>query len=59
VVLLVGGIVVLLISRESVCWYWKVNAALDALTRVEAVLRNIDQNLVTLAGDRRNDQPPR
>ncbi len=47
VAVLVGALV-LLIGRELVCWYWKVNAVLDQGARLEAVLRNIDANLVTL-----------
>lgn len=52
VVGLVVLIVVMLIGREIVCWYWKFNAALDQLSRLEGVLRNIDQNLVTLSRNR-------
>jgi hypothetical protein len=40
---------VLLIGREVVCWYWKVNATLEQLARLESVLRNIDKNLLVLA----------
>lgn len=47
--LVVGvGILALLIGREIVCWYWKVNTALDQLVRLEQVLRNIDKNLIVL-----------
>lgn len=50
-VLVVLGIalIVLLIGREIVCWYWKINAALDQFERLEAVLRNIDRNVLVIA----------
>lgn len=49
VVLVAVSLAVLLIGREIVCWYWKVNTALDQLARLESVLRNMDKNLVVLA----------
>lgn len=45
VVVLGVSVLVLLIAREIVCWYWKVNATLAQLARLEAVLRNIDHSL--------------
>lgn len=41
------SILLMLLGREIVCWYWKVNTALTHLAQLETVLRNIDQNLVT------------
>lgn len=42
-------LLVMLIGREIVCWYWKVNTALEQLVRLEQVLRNIDKNLIVVA----------
>lgn len=52
-VLAVGGVLVvaflvLLLGRELVAWYLKVNESLERLERLEAVLRNIDKNISTM-----------
>lgn len=52
------SLLVLLIGREIVCWYWKVNAALDQASRLEALLRNIDQNILVIAQRAERSQPP-
>jgi hypothetical protein len=46
--LLGAAVAVLLVGREVVTWYWKVNEAITTMERMEAVLRNIDKNLVVL-----------
>ncbi len=43
------GILLVLIGREIVCWYWKVNAAM-------VLLKNIDNNLSFLAIEARKNQ---
>lgn len=43
------GILLLLLGRELVTWYWKVNEAVARLTMIEGVLRNIDKNLIVMA----------
>lgn len=49
IVFVVGiSLLALLIGREIVCWYWKVNTALEQLVRLEQVLRNIDKNLIAV-----------
>lgn len=44
------GVVVLfmllLLGRELVTWYWKVNEGLERLRLIESCLRNIDSNLI-------------
>lgn len=49
---------VLLIGREIVCWYWKVNATIEQLVRLESVLRNIDKNLILLADNSEQARTP-
>lgn len=53
VVFAVGGfvvtILVMLLGRELLTWYWKVNATLEQLVAMQAVLRNIDKNLIVVA----------
>ena len=39
---LVVGLIVWLICRELICWYWKINKAIG-------LLESIDQRLKTLA----------
>lgn len=52
------GFVVLLIGRELVTWYWKVNEGLEQLGRLESVLRNIDKNLIVLTDNSERPQRP-
>lgn len=42
-------VVLLLIGRELVTWYWKVNEALSRLAMIEGVLRSIDKNITGIA----------
>lgn len=46
---LVVLLVVMLVGREIVTWYWKVNEAITRLEMIEGVLRNIDKNLIIIA----------
>jgi hypothetical protein len=39
------ALLLLLLGREIVCWYWKVNATLDQLVRLEEVLREISHKV--------------
>lgn len=57
IVAVVVGLVALLIGREIVTWYWKVNATLDQLVQIEQVLRNIDKNLIVLADNSERPRP--
>jgi hypothetical protein len=52
------SILVLLVGRELVCWYWKINAALEQLVRLEELLRSINQNIVVAAKQAERTQPP-
>lgn len=51
-ILLAVTILVFLICREIVCWYWKINEALGVLRENTAELRRLNQQL----GEHR--QPP-
>lgn len=36
-----SAIILLLIFREMVCWYWKINAAIRLLTSIDDRLRRL------------------
>jgi hypothetical protein len=44
------AIVVLLVAREVVCWYYKMNAVVSLLERIDKRLASVDGHVATLAG---------
>lgn len=55
---LVACIIVFLVLREVLCWYWKINETLTALKDMQAVLRNIDRNIAAGARVPVSDESP-
>jgi hypothetical protein len=43
VVTLVIVIVIFLVFREVVCWYWKINRVVELLESIDATLRSRDR----------------
>jgi hypothetical protein len=41
---LVVGVVVFLLGREVVCWYWKINDIVDVLRKIEQHLASIERH---------------
>ncbi len=39
------GIVVWLLAREVICWYWKINYTIASLENIESLLESIDDRL--------------
>lgn len=39
------AIIILLITRDIALWYFKINKRLQALERIEIILKQISQNL--------------
>lgn len=54
-------IALFLICREIICWYWKINRAVELLERQTVLLERIEARLAVTAGtrpeDARNEAP--
>ena len=43
IIALVIVVVIFLVFREVVCWYWKINRMVELLDSIDATLRNRDR----------------
>lgn len=50
---LVGFIILMLIAREIVCWYWKMNEVVFLLKKLNALHAETNEILGSLAGERK------
>ena len=58
------AILLFLIFREVVCWYWKINVRVKLLTEIRDLLRNIERQpeapeLPSVISWPRESRPPR
>jgi len=52
---IIVGFVILLIAREVVCWYWKINRAVDSLENIESLLEVLLDQLDNTSGKTKED----
>jgi hypothetical protein len=47
-------ILIILVCREIVCWYWKINQSLSEYSKINNNLKELNQNLLLLLEKKKN-----